>query len=1719
MFDDILSAVEQEIAIEGPQGCDLDLLWEFVATALERQIQTMQPHTDRKPILDNKYKAFLWQYLRQFQLIKFILSDDPSTYLNLSTAAYDDVCQQYGSKLRIVATVESRKKLLLTGLKADHTLTSGQEPVLEAVLRARHRGINQMQLAEELNMDPRSVSHYTKRLHAAGLIDRRSEVFKRNLTILLRHTMFAAESTAAGEMPTSLRTEAAPHPSGTPINPDEALKSLTKLLSEAKDNIMYLQDLVSLMGFNTEKEIRWCRSFIAKLHAKNYVEKLKVYSEKKRVHAVRLVANREDMEGVSTPATEGTPSEMSETTMPVASVTPTIPIQSSLVVDQSMAYLIYQAIVNARECGATRNDIHQQLPAIPKRFVVRCLERLVLPGWKAYHESKGESVDINSATTTSTEEDLQYEEPSNIYYLVSESPETRYGKRKTPATSESSSAPKKKSKTSRQKSQKLASTTTTETMPDSSTDTQTSKRVSTRAMSKPGKTILPAASSATAQKDTSNETVPPATTTTTNTELPKPATTRARAKKVEPIKETITPTTTTQAESSRKRPTRAAFKKAQEILHNFVSPADNQPPAAKRRESPEHSEANELATYTSQKKPKLTVKNARPIAHVTISAPSPQQIASSSSAPSSVGPATASSSARPKKERPRAVNVTVEKRRKHLTDIVLRDRIRDLNESLNDEMTDLMYGKADTKCRLARKTLQRDSEVLHEAKTIKLIKVMASSLTGNEEMRILLMHPELNEDDQEVQDYLEQSGKAVHMEGKKHRVLKVLPTAEVERLIDRQPSVKQLEHYSHNGYCAPKKFWRSVALQFGWIQSKWLRAKELHLYMTSEAEETVTAGGETQRTINVRDKLFDIPLSLYCKLFGIFTFSNVLEKFLQDENNRHTRLGDLPDELRQIVIFKQYKLRRNLLLLVDSLVALELIEPVAEEPALLASPDNISVTYHLCDTGKIRNFAAPARPVLQEMPITTREQVMSFWEELQYTCTCVHTTHTLMNRKGPSDALSSISTPHTWHVGSLFTPAQKQILDAHVDNVRGETPSRYFQLLTRLSRETGISANRIRRYYLSIEKGFERRKQAQEQPVVLKRGNRSDQQPPAIKALLKASSNQRTVPKAKIRRKLFPFKKSTFVASRDALNLRSRRDVLDPTAKPVTRPKNPFNDIEQDLLLYAMAIQKHRSQGVKFFWAPVAEAIPGRSAEYCRRSIAPIMRKVPHFLDDVNRLSVQWGEIYRQGIAKGDIEDERPWDNRHYDLPAYLEYFLTKLKEQPEDRTQILHLPSDVQTVTNAFHIQKLTEESGHPSPCLLANKTDLFDWHISSVNDQVLLATVVIKMMMITPAESYDPDRAALLLRFFPKEIVDEAVKLLRDNGSIVYWKLGKDKRVPGRTFTVSERFLMAFDSLLPPQLYQTAAQFQRHAVDGQVIDLDKLDSGIVASTLNMLSNGNITLDFTDRERYLTLRRKLYYPKKAYTVARYLWINDEFHIRMQINHEMQIPAAPENHPSLELLTPGQTSHVAKKVYGNKSKVKFVYEALDHFGDKGANFHEIKNYVLAKHAISLDDEELYHALRDLSSGTCPVACDIGYTNQRWVLSHHASQWMVKIRGETKYVQPRMWYDIQGHVISKVLRGCCEAILGHIVLNPGISHARLLENFTGFLAPIELRDLLDYLRGMKAIRSQSIVQHGKVSLFSRIGFSNTGICTMEKTKSTHYWATKNYYMWADGVSQT
>ncbi|CAO3589776.1 unnamed protein product [Absidia cylindrospora] len=1130
------------------------------------------------------------------------------------------------------------------------------------------------------------------------------------------------------------------------------------------------------------------------------------------------------------------------------------------------------------------------------------------------------------------------------------------------------------------------------------------------------------------------------------------------------------------------------------------------------------------------------------------------------------------------------VNATMARRKTALLDIVNRDRIRDFNIQLFDEIQTI--DGSDKKHKLARRTAQRLVDGLEKQGLLRLIKVMPKDIFGGNQPRTLVLSPGLDESHQAVKDHLEhkQQQDATMARGRQtsssNSSSSELPLKRIDTLVKRYGRGR----YTDTVTCS-ENYWRYVAKRHGWMESKWLRGKELHLFLVKLLLKMHGGilGNEEQRKIGMMDMITKMPFDVYKKAIGIHQYDEAVETYVETNQVPTVPLADIPDDIKRRLIPNPYQMRRRIQSLLTILEKLELIQPSTLVPTThngskssslsLPVAASAKMSYTLQLNGAIRNYLLTNRPILAEKPLTSLDAVIDYWNELQYTCACVYGTEsdhgvattsspsppTRVNKKNDTDPLSTITLSRTWTNGDIITAEQKRCLDQHVNYSLGQVPpaTTEWALFLKLSRTTGLLPYRIRSYYLNLGNAFAKRNRLEQQQIAAEEledsisqssGKRKRQQQPLgskTSLLLQASKENQRISQVSdsIRYQSASFSTSTFVGSR-SLRRTYVKSLDESTARKDhatgQRTIQRFTSFEKSTFLYAMAIMRHRaSQGNKFYWAPMTEVIPNKSIRQCTSHLHSLSAKSLRKIDD---LQTKWATIYTRGTESKEIVDERPWDSKDFDLTGYLKYFLAQSLlegERPPTIKPTVSLPvhpSTLHSICTVTPSSPSIDKFGW-SDCTASHTMGSVSGtdQISDEKETALASTIqLIKMIMVHPEETFDSHLAYSLLSNCSVDRVEEAYSYLKDAGIVVLSKHGDTRRVPGRKFRMSNKFILSLAGPVSREMYDAAFDFHHRISNGQQLP-KQLDDGMMMCILNLISQHKITLYNQAADLLTTSLSSLNYPNPNRFHGTFIeqWINKRIDICIRTDEATPLTTqlditTKHTKQSIEMISTLEAQrHLKKSPLKSDRHVRSIYNALTEFGTNGASSMDLKS-KLQSLQIPISDQDLLAALRVLMRGTPSLVVQAGYGDLRYICVPYAKSWMFKIsttsdtEGSSEpdtitYMQTNIWTHLDGTTNQNMVYVCGSSLLGHILAKPGITQDELEHIFYGTMSKAECQQVLGLLLEYEIIYCHSIIKQQPASLFSKPVLKSIDVKSIiARSATTCYFTTHDYYNKLDSL---
>ncbi|KAI9322527.1 hypothetical protein BX666DRAFT_2109023 [Dichotomocladium elegans] len=622
--------------------------------------------------------------------------------------------------------------------------------------------------------------------------------------------------------------------------------------------------------------------------------------------------------------------------------------------------------------------------------------------------------------------------------------------------------------------------------------------------------------------------------------------------------------------------------------------------------------------------------------------------------------------------------------------------------------------------------------------------------------------------------------------------------------------------------------------------------------------------------------------------------------------------------------------------------------------------------------------------------------------------------------------------------------------------------------------------------------------------------------------------------------------------------------------------RKPWSLDEDELLLHAYVVIKARAERnyCRFYWVTIERIMPDRKGPVSRQRFAKL-KVIPKIASYLQTLFSLWPSFYSDGLASGEIEDKDRYDMENFDFLGHVAYFIKRTQgltfnkeviriELPDSREE---LESKYCVRTTALEEAKTTrlDDSYHSCPTLaqryeiLSNQFmglhgyDLTPLdhlpenlvpEISEDKRIIELLLVFIRMILFTPDEAYDPFFAYGVLHQYPQSLSTMAIERMRDQQQLVKAKSAYNtapaRRIPGHTYRISEKYLNQMASGMPDDFYLQAMEFEKYLSSHGSTKYagDIVSSGMMGCILNLVSVDK--LDFTmEHENIQWMKHKI--SLDAVRLRDEMMMNVNFSLDVHGLNEV-IPKTENQESQAQYLELDEASLAGcwssvfnEQQQQQKKKILQTIRAhLDKVKGVGADIIEIKENIIVKYPRT-SDSTIRECMDYLCTTSPKLVFEVGFSTCRYVLSNYVVDWVVIPKevqapkpkdkdavAHTKeleakrrsFILPRLWIDVNGNVSSPaIMEGCAAAVLGLVIMRPGIRERDVVRLLKESLSYIEIKDILEKLVKHGILRKTVTTHTGpqKVTLFSkRRSFTAVDPIAISRNNQTSYWATSDYY---------
>ncbi|KAI9346297.1 hypothetical protein BDR26DRAFT_856212 [Obelidium mucronatum] len=923
----------------------------------------------------------------------------------------------------------------------------------------------------------------------------------------------------------------------------------------------------------------------------------------------------------------------------------------------------------------------------------------------------------------------------------------------------------------------------------------------------------------------------------------------------------------------------------------------------------------------------------------------------------------------------------------------------------------------------------------------------------------------------------------------------------------------------------PFRFWLNFAKKYGYMMAKVIRVKTLHEWLFGYFVVGYVPGRTREKGVFTTLDVYNyLSLDVYLKAVGVTHESAELNEYLSNGGDTECSLKDLPEALKLNILSKTYKLKAAILSYLDYLMALHIVS-FKEEPAENADP-TILVNEELVlnETVPIHDYRKSVATFVKNCVIQSQENLRQYWLQIEYLYRKIlpdqdeqplHLANSNQEEGGPPAPkkkkllkhkihantptsvakLLTLLQPRNWQSSYLFSSEEVAVLETHIDRGRGVFPTDDNLKIQEVGRQLGIAPAHVKYYFYRVQQNYERRLLIMRDKMLAEQAKRAESEKDG--AVLE--KNRRKVQEV-LKRNKGSQKQSIPPVNAKGEKSAATTDAADPSA-PKKRNRTIWSSEDEFLLMHAYAIVRYlsTSREIRFSWVPIA-GVFGIERELCRRRMT-ILLKTKINVEKINFLVAEWPNYYENGVRNGLFEAIPIAELLTLDLKAHIQsYCANSIALESEDASSLLvlpapvvfiPLPSTLEQVEDSFNVYPFhgAPSKGHT---IRSKMSVLYSRAIlSDIGNQALLdsssknpayaeldmniikAMSCVKSVMCTPETKYSSNLAFRLLYQFTTPVVHEGLEKLLEEGAIVKNRHGyRDRTVPGKSMTLSDKFLTTISGALPsgliPQILAANTRLFENTSDLRM--LPELDNGLVCVLLGSLSQGAIKLTpqlSDDTNNIQSLLSFSHVPPK-----------------------LELPEFETNFDSFDALTGDIDVLVASamsSLQGSLGDVaRLVNIVVVAAGVNGISLLEAKAKIsLLNNQVT--DADIFAAIScllklRLDSYDIFVISKVGKSHPVFVAANFMANWLVRAVAEeeapitsTKSFPLRLWYDISGDLIPSAFRACIECVLSHIVESPGVTESSLASAVSPVMNAIELSDILDILLERKACRKVCVLK--------------------------------------------
>ncbi|KAL6616969.1 hypothetical protein U3516DRAFT_826655 [Neocallimastix sp. 'constans'] len=760
--------------------------------------------------------------------------------------------------------------------------------------------------------------------------------------------------------------------------------------------------------------------------------------------------------------------------------------------------------------------------------------------------------------------------------------------------------------------------------------------------------------------------------------------------------------------------------------------------------------------------------------------------------------------------------------------------------------------------------------------------------------------------------------------------------------------------------------WNCIAQNYGWITAKMIRVKLLHVHILKciLKSQNINELDKNKKYYPFEATLIikEMTMDLYLKIIGQLSVSTELDEYLRLPDSKKKTILEFPKNIKYIFFGGKMRFRRILKSTLEILIALKLIKPINEKGEEVevsnqhyVPQDTLCHKYHFYISVPLYDYAVRELTFIKRFNIYNFEELNNYWIQLQ--CICqqrdpdIFTKDVISSRKKNKENTSVnktttyITNIRNWQISISCTASQKLILDTYINKQKGITPLNNNTLCKEIAAKIGISEIRVKSYYTRYELKYRKKKLS----LINYRNGSSHKGRYRHRSRIKKSlkiggnnnyngGNNNATSNNKETCELMRGRPSFRDNSVDHNNFRTGLKRKNIYSNKYTQPysENDLNSLpvigdiekyksqyeannkrkrpnwtaaEDEVLIHAYVISKHRADKAKLLWSPISLLFPNRTRELCRRRINVLLKNI-YIQEKIRQLYIQWKitsaitidsttaastvtttptatpmktptvsnidamdidtpiqtsnlQVNTNNNENNQINDattpttpatnvtnddddyidlQLNKDLSEIDLKPLVEYFMkhVDIKEPTKITDKYIPLPDNIEQVNALFNVKSTVSSYNDSETCLEdileelsslraklyalycrpltvnAYKQEIVDNYINEDNLMMIddeeseKIKALLKMILMTPKEQYSSTQAFSVLNSFSQEEIILAIQKAKNESMLVKVKGFTDRRVPGRGFHLSDKFLSSLSKRLPENLIYQASIYE---------------------------------------------------------------------------------------------------------------------------------------------------------------------------------------------------------------------------------------------------------------------------------------------------------------------